>query len=108
MLALHRPGEAPLMPPGAAEAAQVRMIDRVFDNYVMGNMQRVVNAYVNIGDRENPDPGELAAAREGLLRAALLALRHQLAMPPEDPFILELRWLCEALPKPRDAPSLAP
>ena len=33
------PGPAPLIPADPAEAAVARMLDRVFDNYVMGNMQ---------------------------------------------------------------------
>jgi glutathione S-transferase len=43
------------------------MLDRVFDNYVMSNVQRVVNAY--IASAEAPDPAEVAAGKEGLLRA---------------------------------------
>ena len=66
-LAAHRPGPAPLIPVDPGIAAAARMLDRVFDNYVMGNMQRVVNAY--IADRDNPDPGEVDGSREGLRRA---------------------------------------
>jgi glutathione S-transferase len=54
-LAVHHPGPAPLIPADAAEAAVARMIDRVFDNYVMGNMQRVVSAY--FVDRDKPERG---------------------------------------------------
>jgi glutathione S-transferase len=43
------------------------MLDRVFDNYVMHNMNRVVVAHILGG--ENPDAAEIAAAREALLRA---------------------------------------
>src|SRR3546814_7944611 len=43
------------------------MLDCVFDNYVMANMQRVVNAYIARSD--SPDPVEVAAGKEGLLRA---------------------------------------
>src|SRR3546814_11630182 len=50
-----------------AEAVATRMLDRVFDNYVMANMQRVVNAYIARSD--SPDPVEVAAGKEGLLRA---------------------------------------
>jgi glutathione S-transferase len=66
-LALHHPGSAPLIPADPAGAVVARMLDRVFDNYVMGNMQRVVNAY--IADRDRPDPGEVTDARDKLLRA---------------------------------------
>lgn len=45
-LALNHPGPAPLIPASPADGAGVRMTDRVFDNYVMGNLQRVVNAYL--------------------------------------------------------------
>ena len=66
-LALHHPGAAPLIPADPAEAAQARMVDRVFDHYVMGSMQRVVNAYIANG--ENPDPVEVDGGRQALLRA---------------------------------------
>ena len=65
-LALHHPGSAPLIPTDPAQAAVVRMLDRVFDNYVMASMQRVVNAH--IADKDDPDPAEVAAGKEGLLR----------------------------------------
>ena len=66
-LAVRHPGPAPLIPDDPAEAIATRMLDRVFDNYVMGHMQRVVNAYIANGD--NPDPAEVAAGKEGLSRA---------------------------------------
>lgn len=66
-LALHHPGSAPLIPADPAGAVVARMLDRIFDNYVMGNMQRVVNAY--IADSDRPDPAEVADARDKLLRA---------------------------------------
>src|SRR5690606_26036301 len=37
-LALHQPGSPPLIPADPAAAAQMRMLDRVFDNYVMNVM----------------------------------------------------------------------
>lgn len=66
-LALCHPGSAPLIPADPATAVVARMLDRVFDNYVMGNMQRVVGAY--IADQENPNPEEVSDAKEKLLRA---------------------------------------
>ena len=66
-LAVHHPGPAPLIPADAAEAAVARMIDRVFDNYVMANVQRVVSAY--IANMQAPDQGEVSAGKQGLLRA---------------------------------------
>jgi len=74
-LAVTRPGPAPLIPADPAEAARARMLDRVFDNYVMSNMQRVVGAYLSntevgntpvVGD---PDPAEVEAGKAGLRRA---------------------------------------
>ena len=66
-LAVAHPGAAPLIPADPLAAAEARMLDRVFDNYVMANMQRVVNAY--LASRDNPDPQEIKAGREGLSRA---------------------------------------
>ena len=66
-LAVHHPGQAPLIPNDRAEAATVRMLDRFFDNYVMANVQRVVGAY--IADMEDPDPAEASAGKSGLLRS---------------------------------------
>lgn len=66
-LAIHHPGKAPLIPEDRAKAATTRMMDRVFDNYVMGTAQLVVNAY--IADGQNPDPAQVELGRTGLLRA---------------------------------------
>jgi len=66
-LAVHHPGPAPLIPADPAEAVTARMIDRVFDHYVMANLQRVVAAY--IVNSESPDPAEVAAGKKGLKRA---------------------------------------
>ena len=75
-LAVHRPGPAPLIPADPAEAVIVRMLDRVFDHYVMGNMQRVIAAYFVDKDdpgaggmREEPFAPEIAAGKAGLRRA---------------------------------------
>jgi glutathione S-transferase len=75
-LAVHHPGPAPLIPADPAEAVVARMLDRVFDNYVMGNMQRVIAAY--FVDKDDPGAGglrdapfepEIAAGKAGLRRA---------------------------------------
>ena len=66
-LAVHHPGPAPLIPSDAMEAVTAWMLDRVFDNYVMASMQRVVSAYIS--NSNGPDPQEIAAGREGLRRA---------------------------------------
>jgi len=42
------------------------MLDRVFDNYVMGVMQIVVEEYIR--DGANPDEVRIAEAREKLIR----------------------------------------
>ena len=75
-LAVHHPGPAPLIPADPAEAVVARMIDRVFDNYVMGNMQRVIAAhFVDKDDpgaggmREEPFAPEIEAGKAGLRRA---------------------------------------
>jgi glutathione S-transferase len=75
-LAVHHPGPAPLIPADPAKAVVARMLDRVFDQYVMGNMQRVVAAYFVDKDdpaagglREEPFAPEIAAGKAGLRRA---------------------------------------
>ena len=66
-LAVHHPGPAPLIPEDPRTAATTRMLDRVFDNYVMGSGQKVVNGY--IADAASPDPAQVAAGKQGLARA---------------------------------------
>jgi glutathione S-transferase len=75
-LAVHHPGPAPLIPVEPTIAATARMLDHVFDNYVMGNVQRTVAAYFNDRDnpgagglREHPDEVELAGAKARLRQA---------------------------------------
>ena len=74
-LAHYHPGPAPLIPADPVEALRSRMIDRVFDNYVMGNMQRVVAAHFvsrdkpELGLRDTPDAAEIASAKAKLRKA---------------------------------------
>lgn len=74
-LAVHHPGPAPLIPADPAEAARARMIDRVFDHYIMGNMQRVVSAHFidrdhpELGLREQPVAAEVAGGKTKLRKA---------------------------------------
>ena len=75
-LAVHHPGPAPLIPADPAGAVVTRMLDRVFDHYVMGNMQRVIAAYFVDKDdpgaggmREAPFEPEIVAGKAGLRRA---------------------------------------
>jgi glutathione S-transferase len=48
-LALHHPGRVNLIPKDADRAIDVRLLDRIFDNYIMTPMQRIV------ADRLRPD-----------------------------------------------------
>ena len=66
-LAATRPGCRTLLPADPAAAAHMRMLDRVFDNYVMANRMRVVQAHLTAP--ASPDPAEIAAARQALARA---------------------------------------
>jgi glutathione S-transferase len=65
-LALHHASSGMLIPTDPAAALYVRQLDRVFDNYVMGNMQNVVDEYLR--DRDDPDAVRVAEARARLER----------------------------------------
>jgi glutathione S-transferase len=56
-LQLRHPGSVRLIPDDPAAALEVRMLDRVFDNHVMGQMQRIVN------DRMRPPEAQSAEER---------------------------------------------
>jgi len=56
-----------LLPADSVGAAHVRMLDRVFDNYVMGNLFRVVQTH--LAAPAAPDQVEIATARQALSRA---------------------------------------
>ena len=64
--ALQHPGPAPLIPADPLAAMTARMLDRVFDNYVMAEMNRVVVAY--IANADTPDAGEVERGKSGLRR----------------------------------------
>ena len=66
-LAATRPECRTLLPADPSVAAHTRMLDRVFDNYVMANLVRVVQAHLVAPTA--PDQAEIAAARQGLARA---------------------------------------
>ena len=53
-LMLRHPGPARLIPQDAKAALEVRFLDRVFDNYVMGPMQRIVGDYLRGADERDP------------------------------------------------------
>ena len=65
-LAAHHPLAASLVPSDPKAAVFARMLDRVFDNYVMGPMQEVVAAHIRNPD--SPDPGVLGRSRDQLNR----------------------------------------
>lgn len=58
------PGHGRLIPDDAGAALQVRFMDRVFDNHVMGAMQQVVNEYIR--DAARPDQSRIAPAKAAL------------------------------------------
>jgi glutathione S-transferase len=53
-LDVHHPGPAPMIPADPDLAVQARMLDRVFDNHVMGLMQRPVLNSLLPEDRRDP------------------------------------------------------
>lgn len=61
-LDLHHPGSARLIPADAATALQVRFLDRVFDNYVMTPLQKIV--FNAIRPEEGRDPYGVADAHK--------------------------------------------
>jgi glutathione S-transferase len=65
-LAQRHAGIELLVPEDPTAALGMRMLDRVFDNYVMNVMQIVVNEYIR--DNANPDQARCAEARAQLQR----------------------------------------
>ena len=61
-LQLHHPGPVRLIPDDAEAALETRFMDRVFDNHVMANMQRVVNDAIRPPERRDPVEVEQAKA----------------------------------------------
>ena len=66
-VARHLAPSAKLLPEDPDAAIAMRMIDRVFDNYVMTPMQHVVGEYLR--SPESPDATRVAQAREQLSRS---------------------------------------
>ena len=66
-LQLNHPGPARLLPADPAAAIKVRMIDRVFDNYVMGIMQQSVAEAIRTGGK--PEQSVLDAVSAKLERS---------------------------------------
>jgi len=79
-LAVCYPGDAPLLPDDPVKAARMRMIDRVFDNYVMTPMQEVVSAYIDNPDA--PDRARVDRARGQLAQSYAWLEREIAADPP--------------------------
>lgn len=63
-LSLHHDPESLLLPDDPDAAIAIRMIDRVFDNYVMNIMQNAVAEYLRPG--KSPDADRVAKVREQL------------------------------------------
>ena len=63
-IAQHHANGGSLIPGDPDAAIGIRMLDRVFDNYVMGPMQAVVDEYLR--NAENPDMGRVGEARARL------------------------------------------
>ena len=61
-LQLRHPGPVRLIPADPDAALEVRMLDRVFDNHVMANMQRVVSDALRPSERRDPVETEAAKA----------------------------------------------
>ena len=65
-LDLHYPGSVKLVPDDRRAALKIRMMDRVYDNYVMTPMQKIVHDAMR--PPENRDPFGVAEARKLLDR----------------------------------------
>jgi glutathione S-transferase len=63
-LHIHHPGHTPMLPADADAAIEVRMMDRIFDNYVMTPMQ--VPVFDSLRPQDARDPHGVAEARKQL------------------------------------------
>lgn len=66
-LSKHYGGTQMIVPPDPDAAIGMRMLDRVFDNYVMAPMQAVVDEYIRNPD--SPDQTRIGEAKERLERS---------------------------------------
>jgi glutathione S-transferase len=64
-LDLHHPGTVRMVPEDPRAALDVRLLDRIFDNYVMTPMQRIV--FDSIRDPDNRDPQGVEEAGQMLV-----------------------------------------
>jgi len=76
-LAVHHPGPVSLIPADPAAAAEVRMLDRIFDNYVNRPQQDIIFEVIR-PDSANRDPHGVATSRANL-QAIYAWLDQQLA-----------------------------
>jgi glutathione S-transferase len=68
-LMIHHPGPSRLIPESAADALEVRMMDRFFDNYVMAPMQAIVSDFMRAQKDRNPfGVAQSKSALEGAYR----------------------------------------
>lgn len=81
-LAVHHLPHAGLIPADPAAAVRTRMLDRVFDNYVMAPMQAVVSEHLRHGD--SPDRERIAEAQDRLQRSYDWLERWLEEHPPAD------------------------
>jgi glutathione S-transferase len=75
-LDLHHPGPVRMLPADPNAALEVRTLDRVFDNYVMTPMQKIVFDYLRPPDQRNP--ADIADGR-ALLEKTYAWLERKLA-----------------------------
>ena len=73
-LAVHHPGDASLIPADGAAAIETRMLDRIFDNYVMTPVQKIVADQLRPADVR--DPTGVADAHAMLGKAYAWLDRH--------------------------------
>ncbi len=66
-LSLHRCSNEMIVPTEEDAAIGMRMLDRVFDNYVMGPVQVVVDEYIR--HSKNPDSERISEAKDRLERS---------------------------------------
>ncbi len=76
-LAVHHPGPVRLIPADPAAAAEVRMLDRIFDNYVNRPQQDIIFEVIR-PKRANRDPHGVARSRE-MLQTIYAWLDQQMA-----------------------------
>jgi glutathione S-transferase len=105
-LAIHHPGRAALIPSDPAAAVTVRMLDRVFDNYVMNVTTELVGEAIRLGGP--PGPEIRARVDASLLRSYAWIDRWLAGYPQSDsisliecaaaPALFYADWVCPIPP----------